>query len=163
MSASEWRHPRFIFRLFYGAAGAQQEETEGQGNKADTKAIKSMLTGLPRIPVRLPWGLAAVFSPAGLWQRKRTHTQVRFPSSRLPKRVADSMLSATRCFPVNVVSCLKLLTAVQAPRQRPVTVGGSRLNQGLADTPNPWPELDLQEIYGKACTPHLSLLVFIGC
>ena len=33
-------------------------------------------------------------------------------------------------------------------------MGGSRLNQGLADTPNPWPELDLQDIYGKACGPH---------
>ena len=131
-----------------------------QGNKSDTKAIKSMLRGLPRISVRLPRGLAAVFSPAGFWQRKRTHTQVRFPFSRLPNRVADNMLSATRSFPVNVVSCLKLLTAAQAPWQRAVTVGGSRLNQGLADTPNPWPELDLQEIYGKACTPHLFHFLF---
>ncbi|KAK9846481.1 hypothetical protein WJX81_005020 [Elliptochloris bilobata] len=37
-----------------------------------------------------------------------------------------------------------------APRQRVVTIGGSRLDQGLADAPNPWPELDLQDIYGKA-------------
>ena len=39
-------------------------------------------------------------------------------------------------------------------------MGASRLNQGLADTPNPWPELDLQEIYGKARTPPLFLLHF---
>jgi hypothetical protein len=30
-----------------------------------------------------------------------------------------------------------------------VAVCGSRLGQGLADAPNPWPELELQEMYGK--------------
>ena len=70
------------------------------------------------------------------------------------------LLTGTQSFTLCLARCLKAQTAVQAPLQRAVIVGGSRLNQGLADTPNPWPELDLQEIYGKACAPHLVYLLF---
>ncbi len=48
-----------------------------------------------------------------------------------------------------MLCCLVRLAAAQVALHRMVAVGGSRLGQGLADAPNPWPELELQDMYGK--------------